>query len=77
MKKIITIVLALMLIASMAVPAYAVTPTFQIPDMPEISKIKIEVKLDDKVAENAVKAWLKEHPIKIDFSKIKLPAQED
>lgn len=46
MKKIIAILLALMLIASMAVPAFAVTPPLQAPDMPEIPDISDDVKVD-------------------------------
>lgn len=72
MKKIICILFAVMLIASMAVPAYAVTPALNIPDVPQISNIKIEVKLNEKVYENAVQKWFAEHPLdfsKIDFSK--------
>ena len=77
MKKIIAILLSLVLVLSIPVTAHAATPTFQIPKVPQISNIKIDVKLPEGVAENAVKAWLKEHPIKFDFSKIKLPAWGD
>lgn len=74
MKKIICTLLALLLIIGTAVPTYAATPALKIPDMPEISSIQLNVKLDEKVAENAVDKWLAAHPIKFDFSKIKLPA---
>lgn len=69
MKKIIAILLALLLILSMAIPVAAVTPTLQVPDVPQISDIKIEVKVDEQVYENAVQKWFKEHPIKFDFIK--------
>lgn len=69
MKKIIAILLALLLILSMAIPVAAVTPTLQVPDVPQISDIKIEVKLDEQVYENAVQKWFAEHPIKFDFIK--------
>lgn len=70
MKKLIYIVLALMLVMSMTVTAYAATPTFKIPSVPQISNIKFDVKLDEDVIENHVDKWFAEHPIKIDFSKI-------
>ena len=76
MKKIIAILLSLVLVLSIPVTAHAVTPTFQIPDVPQISNIKIDVKLPEGVAENAVQKWFAEHPIKFDF-KIKLPAWGD
>ena len=68
MKKIISIILALMLIMSMAIPAYAVTPTLKIPNIkiPNISN-SVEVKLPQSFWDN----YFKENPIKIDFSKIK------
>ena len=46
MKKILAFIVAVMLIASMAIPAYAVTPTFKIPDVPQISNIKFNVKFE-------------------------------
>ena len=73
MKKLIYIVLALMLVMYMTVTAYAATPTFKIPSVPQISNIKFDVKLDEateNAIENHVDKWFVEHPIKIDFSKI-------
>jgi uncharacterized protein (DUF2141 family) len=67
MKKIITIALALVLIASMTVTTYAATPKLNI-DLPEIPNISGSVKID---VTPAVNKWLDEHPVKIDFSKIK------
>lgn len=69
MKKIIAILMALVLVLSIPVTANAVTPTLQVPDVPQISNIHIEVKLDEQVYENAVQKWFKEHPIKFDFIK--------
>lgn len=51
MKKIIPILLALLLILSMAIPAAAVTPPMQVPDMPEIPEIKVEIELPDSAFE--------------------------
>ena len=70
MKKIIVLALAVIMIMSMTVTAYAVTPNFKIPNVPQISNIKFDVKLDEDVIENHVDKWFAEHPIKIDFSKI-------
>lgn len=67
MKKIITIALALVLIASMTVTTYAATPKLNI-NLPEIPDISGSVKVD---VTPAVNKWLDEHPFKIDFSKIK------
>lgn len=72
MKKIIILTLVMMLIVSMAIPAYAVTPKLDIPNVPQISNIKLDVKLDtnmEKALEDHVAEWVK----KIDFSKINLP----
>lgn len=73
MKKIVCMLVAVLVVVSMTVPVYAVTPTLNIPDVPQISNIKIEVKLDEKIYENAVQKWFAEHPLNIDFSQIKLP----
>lgn len=59
-----------MLIASMAVPAFAATPNYQFPDLPEIPDISGSVKVE--IPDNTWNNWFKEHPFKIDFSKIKL-----
>lgn len=68
MRKIFAILLTVMLIASMTVSTYAATPKLNI-DLPEIPNISGSVKID---VTPAVNKWLDEHPIKIDFSKIKL-----
>ena len=68
MKKLICILFALMLIASMTVTTHAATPKLEI-DMPEIPDISgsVKVEIPDTVWDN----WFKEHPFKIDFSKFK------
>ena len=70
MRKIIAIVLAVMLVASMVIPAYAATPALKIPNVPQISSIKFTVKLDDKL-EKAVAFATAEAAKRIDFSGIK------
>ena len=70
MRKFIAILLAIMLVASMAVTAYAATPALNI-KVPQISSIKFDVKLDEKL-EKAVANAAAEAVKKIDFSGIKL-----
>lgn len=72
MRKIIAMILALMLIASVTVVTHAATPKLDIPsiEIPDISgsvKDNIEVEIPDTFWDN----WFKENPFKIDFSKIK------
>ena len=70
MRKFIAILLAVMLVAPMTVTAHAVTPKLNIPDVPQISNIKLDIKLDEsmeKAIENYATKWVE----KIDFSKIK------
>lgn len=61
MKKILAIILAVMLIASMVIPAYAVTPSFKVPEVPQISKIKFDIKIE--LPDDYWSNWFKEHPI--------------
>ena len=70
MRKIIAIALAVMLVASMVIPAYAATPALKTPNVPQISSIKFNVKLDEKL-EKAVANAAAEAVKKIDFSCIK------
>lgn len=51
MKKILAFILALLLVLSMAVPAAAITPPLQVPDMPEI---KVEIELPDSAFEDYI-----------------------
>lgn len=69
MRKIIALLLALLLILAMDIPAFAVTPKLDVPDMPEIPDISgsVKVEIPDSFWDN----WFKEHPFKIDFSKFK------
>lgn len=61
MRKIIAILLAVMLIVSMAVPALAATPKLKIPHI-EIPKIeKVEVDLPDNFWDN----YFAQHPIRL------------
>ena len=68
MKKFFAILLAVMLVASMAVPAFAATPALKIPNVPQISKIEIKLGETTKNAiANHVNKWFAENPIKFDF----------
>ena len=42
MKKIIAFILTIMLVASMTVSAYAVTPRLKVPSMPKVPKITFQ-----------------------------------
>ena len=63
MKKLIIIVLVLMLVVSMAVPAYAVTPKFEIPELPEVPEIKPDFSWID--FDEIFERWFSDHPIRI------------
>ena len=69
MRKIFAILLIMMLMASMTVSTYAATPklNLNLPEIPDISG-SVKVEIPDTVLDN----WFKEHPIKIDFTKVKL-----
>lgn len=58
MRKIFAILLAVMLIASMSVTAFAVTPKWEYKPV-KLPQIKVSVKIPDKVFAD----WFKEHPI--------------
>ena len=68
MKKLIAILMVVMLMASMTVTAHAVTPTIKV-DMPEISKMQFDIKLDKDV-EKAIKNYVAEWVKKIDFLRL-------
>lgn len=61
MKKLIAILLAVMLVVSMAIPAHAVTPNLEIPDMPEIPDIGDDIVID--IPEDVFDDWFEEHPV--------------
>ena len=67
MRKIIAILLAVVLMASMTVTAQAVTPKLNI-KVPQITSIQIKPQINYS---GAVSSWLAEHPINI---KITVPA---
>ena len=69
MRKIIALLLALLLVAAMVVPAFAVTPKFEYRAV-KLPEIKVSIKIPDSVFES----WFKENPlnIKIDFTNVKL-----
>ena len=46
MKKIITFLFTLVLVVSMAIPAFACTSKMEIPDVPQISDIKFDIKIE-------------------------------
>lgn len=73
MKKLIIFTLTLMLIASMAIPAYAITPSLKVPSItiPDISgnvKDNISEEIEEsETADGFWANWFKEHPIKVNI----------
>ena len=61
MKKIIAFLFALMLVVSMAVPTYALTPAFKIPDIPDFSDIEFDIKFE--IPDSVWNGWFEKHPI--------------
>lgn len=61
MRKLIAFLIAIVMIASMSVTAFAATPTFKVPSVPQISDIKFDVKveLDDDFWDK----WFDKNPI--------------
>lgn len=72
MKKIIAIVLAMLLIVSMAIPAVAVTPPLQIPDMPEIPDISDDVDID--LPEGAFDDYIPDIAVDVELPEEQKPA---
>lgn len=77
MKKIFILAASLFLTVSMAIPACAVTPALKVPDMPEISNIKIDINVGSDKEDYVVGTksfwdrWFAEHPIVIPNNVIK------
>lgn len=73
MKKLIIITLTLLLIASMAIPVHAITPSLKVPSItiPDISgnvKDNISEEIEESEAAGSFWVnWFKEHPIKVDI----------
>jgi hypothetical protein len=66
MKKIIAVIFAVAIAVSLAVPAFALTPKIEIPNVPEIPDISDNVTI--KLPDSFWSGWFKDHPIKIDLS---------
>ena len=61
MKKILAIITVLFIVAAIAIPTYAVTPTIKVPSI-KVPAIKVpEVKISDSFWDK----WFEEHPITI------------
>ena len=69
MRKFIALLLAVMLVLSLAVPAFAATPSLKIPhiEIPDISG-RVEVKLPQSFWDG----YFVRNPFRIDFSKINI-----
>lgn len=65
MRKIIALIVCILLIAGMVVPAFAVTPQLEIPDIPVVPEIKVDL---DTVVDSIANALTAEHTIEYDFN---------
>ena len=63
MKKILIFMFVMVLIVTMTVPAFAVTPKFEYKPI-KIPEIKVSIKIPDSVFTD----WFKEHPINITYT---------
>lgn len=63
MRKIITFILALVLIVSMAVTSFAATPKWEYKPV-KLPQIKVSIKIPDSVFDN----WFKDHPLNLNIS---------
>ena len=63
MKKIICILLAVVLICTMTVSAYAATPKLSTPDMPEIPDLSDDVSVE--LPDGFWEQYFKDHPMEI------------
>lgn len=77
MKIVLTFVAALVMVVAIATPACAVTPALKVPDMPEISNIKIDINVGSNKEDDVVGTksfwdrWFAKHPIVIPNNVIK------
>lgn len=62
MKKILCMLIALLMVISMAVPAFAVTPDLDVPDMPEIPDISDDIDFGIDFG-NIIGDWLGANPV--------------
>jgi hypothetical protein len=69
MKKLISMLLVVLLIAAMTIPACAVTPKWEY-HAPKIPEVKPSIEIPNKVFDD----WFKDHPLNLefDFTSIKL-----
>lgn len=61
MKKILIATMALLLIIGMAVPAHAATPGYKIPEVPQVSQIKLKIDFGPDFWAR----WFEAHPIEV------------
>jgi len=59
MKKLIILLLALVLVLSLTVPALAVTPKYEVPKVPDVSKVTFKIDLG-----TSFQAYWAKNPIK-------------
>jgi hypothetical protein len=69
-RKILVVATVIMIMVATTVTAYAITPKFNIPNIPSVPNISPSVKVE--LPNNFWDNWFKEHPLNIDFSKINI-----
>ena len=62
MKKLIVFLMAMLMVMAMAIPAHAVTPSVDVPKVPQVSGIKFDIKVE--LPEGFWAKWFEDHPIK-------------
>lgn len=61
MKRCLIFALLVVLVFAMAIPAYAVTPKYEFPDLPEIPDISDDIHFE--LPDSFWDMWFDEHPI--------------
>ena len=63
MKRLVIFVLTLMLVLSLSVSAFAVTPSYKIPNLPKVPDISTSVQVT--LPSNFWSNWFSNHPITV------------
>lgn len=72
MKKFISIILAFLLIVCMAAQVIAATPAIKVPhiELPDLS-VSVRETVNDILPNDFWSNWFKDHPFRIDWSRIR------
>lgn len=61
MRKLIVAVVVCLFLVCMCTPAFAATPTLAVPDVPQIPKLKLDIKFE--IPDSFWANWFKNNPI--------------